>query len=550
MSARRAAKGQHAAATPRIINLNLARRSGGGGRPISRGGAGRAQPRPAPAPQRPVNLGALFEMERRVRGLESAPASPPPPCSRAPPARWQEGDGAQEDEEEKWRFQAEILRAECNFLRMEREVALRKLDRHRGQMEAALKSAVETLVSGRKKIDGKGDVGVAAALDEGIEDLEEMMEELRVEKEGSGRRAMSGTLRELHRSHGRNFDRQASSLRRRLEKMPPAEPPEPCVVKDIREIALPVLAPSPPPPPAEHSDDDDRVHSANTSDVEMLRMKMEGMSKGMRQRMAEYSRRLEAVASGDNAGCQSRRCGNRHSRKASASSQRSWSGASTASNGNAPLAIDATAATHGRTRHAVAAESRQQQHKTMAEECKLVSSRSCCDCREIVWKIMEQVKAESEQWTEMQDMLEQVRLEMQELQSSRDTWQHRALASDISLRSLNSQILEWKKRAQVSEQHVEELQRKISELQSKLHTFKAHFPTPAAIPSQDQWSDACKMEKENPRAKPQHHQRSQECGKEEKKHVLICRVKHSPSSVIPKRSPFQEIGNISLLRQR
>lgn len=53
---------------------------------------------------------------------------------------------------------------------------------------------------------------------------------------------------------------------------------------------------------------------------------------------------------------------------------------------------------------------------------------------------MEQVKAESDQWTEMQDMLEQVRLEMQELQSSRDTWQHRAMASDISLRSLNSQV--------------------------------------------------------------------------------------------------------------
>jgi hypothetical protein len=141
MSARRAAKGQHAAATPRIINLNLARRSGGGGMPSR--GAGRAQPRPAPPP-RPVNLGALFEMERRVRGLESAPASPPPP----PPARsQQQEDEEEEGQEEKWRFQAEILRAECNFLRMEREVALRKLDRHRGQMEAALKSAVETLVS-------------------------------------------------------------------------------------------------------------------------------------------------------------------------------------------------------------------------------------------------------------------------------------------------------------------------------------------------------------------------------------------------------------------
>jgi hypothetical protein len=94
--------------------------------------------------------------------------------------------------------------------------------------------------------------------------------------------------------------------------------------------------------------------------VEMLRMKMEGMSKGMRERMAEYSRRLEAVASGDNTGCQSRICGNRHSRKASASSQRSWSGGSTASTGNAPSTLDA--GPHGRSRQNVVPEKRQQQH--------------------------------------------------------------------------------------------------------------------------------------------------------------------------------------------
>jgi hypothetical protein len=110
------------------------------------------------------------------------------------------------------------------------------------------------------------------------------------------------------------------------------------------------------------------------------------------------------------------------------------------------------------------------------------------------------------------------------------------------------QVLEWKNRAQASEQRVEELHREISELESKLHTFKAHLPAPAAIPNQKQWSDACKME--YPRAKPQHPQ-SQESGKEEiKKQVLICRVKRSPSSVLSKRSPFQEIGNISLPRHR
>ncbi|KAM0891137.1 hypothetical protein ACQ4PT_026589 [Festuca glaucescens] len=522
-------RGQHgtatATATPRI--LNLSRRSSAGGRPSR--GAGRAQqPRPAPRPV--ANLGALFEMERRVRGLESAPASPPRSRAARPPP--QERDAG--EQEDKWRFQAEILRAECNFLRMEREVALRKLDCHRGQMEAALKTAVETLASGRKKIDGRGEAGVAAALDEGIEDLEGMMEELRVDKE-SGRRAMSGCgARELRRSHGRNFDRQASSLRRRLEKMPSADA-EHAVCKDICEIARPAVPT--PPRPAEHSNRDDHGPSANLSDVEMLRVKMEGMSNGMRERMAEYSRRLEAVAGagGDSAGCQSRKCGSRHSRKPSACSQRSWSGSSSASNTGNSAAF----------RHndpSVASEKHQQ--KSVAEEP--MGSGSCCDCKEIVGRIMKQVRAESEQWTEMQEMLEQVRLEMQELQSSRDTWQRRAIASDISLSSLNSQMLEWKQRTQASEHHAEELQKKVTELQGKLHTFKSHFPAPS-LPNRA-WSEACKMENPRGAKAQQHHRPPQDGGKEKEKHVLICRVKHSPS-VIPRRSPLQEIGNISLPRQ-
>jgi hypothetical protein len=64
-------------------------------------------------------------MERHVRGLESAPPSP------APAPRSQKDT---EEREEKWQFLAEILHAECNFLMMELEVALRKLDRHHGQM--------------------------------------------------------------------------------------------------------------------------------------------------------------------------------------------------------------------------------------------------------------------------------------------------------------------------------------------------------------------------------------------------------------------------------
>lgn len=49
--------------------------------------------------------------------------------------------------EEKWRFQAEMLRAECNFLRTDREFALKKLEKNRLQMEKTLRLAVQTLIS-------------------------------------------------------------------------------------------------------------------------------------------------------------------------------------------------------------------------------------------------------------------------------------------------------------------------------------------------------------------------------------------------------------------
>ena len=49
--------------------------------------------------------------------------------------------------EERWRVEAEILRAECNFLRMEREVAVKKLEKSKVHMERALRSAVQTLIS-------------------------------------------------------------------------------------------------------------------------------------------------------------------------------------------------------------------------------------------------------------------------------------------------------------------------------------------------------------------------------------------------------------------
>lgn len=56
-------------------------------------------------------------------------------------------NGVGDVEEEKWRFQAEMLRAECNLLRIEREVAVKKMERRRVQVERLLRSAVQSLVS-------------------------------------------------------------------------------------------------------------------------------------------------------------------------------------------------------------------------------------------------------------------------------------------------------------------------------------------------------------------------------------------------------------------
>ena len=51
------------------------------------------------------------------------------------------------EEEEKGRFQVEMLRAECNLLRMEREIGVKKMEKRRVQLDNALRSAVQILVS-------------------------------------------------------------------------------------------------------------------------------------------------------------------------------------------------------------------------------------------------------------------------------------------------------------------------------------------------------------------------------------------------------------------
>jgi len=61
-------------------------------------------------------------------------------------------------------------------------------------------------------------------------------------------------------------------------------------------------------------------------------------------------------------------------------------------------------------------------------------------CKAIVRRIVEQVRVETEQWSQMQEMLGQVREEMEELQASRDFWKDRALNSDSQIQSLHTDV--------------------------------------------------------------------------------------------------------------
>lgn len=61
-------------------------------------------------------------------------------------------------------------------------------------------------------------------------------------------------------------------------------------------------------------------------------------------------------------------------------------------------------------------------------------------CKSVVRRIIEQVRVETEQWSQMQEMLGQVRNEMEELQALRDFWEDQALKSDVQMQSLCSAV--------------------------------------------------------------------------------------------------------------
>ncbi|XP_073148131.1 uncharacterized protein [Henckelia pumila] len=308
------------------------------------------------------------------------------------------GNGGGGFEEEKWRFQAEILRAECNFLRMEREFALRKLERNRVKMERTLRSAIQTLVSGKEKIfDGKN---AKVVLEEEIEDLEEKIEELRKESR-------------IKVKNCSNFDKKACILQSQLEKFASLSQ-ESC----SKELAI-----------SESRDCLNPTIRTNSADMDMLKKKMEGLSKGVLDRVEEeYVSMLSSTAN-----------------------------SSVASSASTSKRID------------LCPEFSSSSSRQLYQEPTLQDENKCSGrCKAIIRRIVEQVRAETEQWSQMQEMLGQVRGEMEELRTSRDFWENRSLSSDYEIQTLRHSVEEWKEKALGFQNNAGELQLELLSLKEEI----------------------------------------------------------------------------------
>ncbi|MBA0603559.1 hypothetical protein Gorai_003699 [Gossypium raimondii] len=376
-------------------------------------------------------------------------------------------------EEEKWKFQAEMLRAECNLLRIERDIVVKKMERSCVKMEKTLKSAVHTLVSGRNNICEENDVRMI--LEELINELLEKLEKLQ----------KSTGVKDLEAKKWSNFDKQACFLRTRLDKFGEFSV-EQIRAEEIREMAEASLSIK------TSSESDESLISNRNNNI--LRRNMERLSKGVLfERMAEEYGLM-------------------------------------ASSGNSSKRIDYSDSSQSSTQRS--------DKEKMSGEPRVCSGH----CKAIVRRIVEQVRAETEQWSQMQDMLGQVRDEMEELQKCRDYWEDRALDSDYQIRSLKSAVKEWRQKAHSSEAKASELQARMFVLHEEIErlrnererkTVRGRNTSPANQEARNETELMCDL-KEN------------RCANDDGCKAQPCTV----TGLLPRRSPLRELGNMSALMKQ
>ncbi|KAI7746109.1 hypothetical protein M8C21_020897, partial [Ambrosia artemisiifolia] len=361
-----------------------------------------------------------------------------------------EDDGCGQLASERWRFQAEILRAECNFLKMERKSALKKLEKNRMRIERTLKSALKSVALGRKKLcEGKN---MEVVLDEEMKELTKKLEELQSNYNGE---EVNGDCSDLT-CKSQSFRAQKS--KGILDQME----------KDYRSIVNNSVA-----------------SSASTSN---------------------------RIGFSDNLSFS-----NRFSNQA-----------------KEPLGS-------------------QEAGNKCSGRCKL-----------LVRRMSEQVRADTEQWSQMQEMLGQLRQEMEVLQTSKNFWETQALVSNQEIQSLMTDVEEWKEKAVTYETKAAALQTEVNLVKGELEKLKkdqvkAIDSTPKKIERETKNGFSCRMKGQcdavDSKKDPQPLSLGKQLAKE--KRILISRLKENASSnneilsdesrkgYYLVRSPFKDVGNAS-----
>ncbi|KAK8319599.1 hypothetical protein V6Z11_A13G252700 [Gossypium hirsutum] len=317
--------------------------------------------------------------------------------------------------------------------------------------------------------------------------LEELINELLEKVEKLQKRT---GVKDLEAKKCSNFDKQACFLRTQFDKFGEFSD-EQIRAEEIREMAEASLSIK------TSSESDEGLVSNRNNNVEILRRNMERLSQGVLfERIAEEYGPMT-------------------------------------SSGNSSKRIDYSDSSLSSTQRS--------DKEKMSGEPRVCSGH----CKAIVRRIVEQVRAETEQWSQMQDMLGQVRDEMEELQKCRDYWEDRALDSDYQIRSLKSAVKEWRQKVHSSELQASELQARMFVLQEEIETL---------------WNETERKTVRGRNTSPA----NQGARNETEKRILMCDLKENhcanddgckaqpctATGLLPRRSPLRELGNMSALMKQ
>lgn len=371
---------------------------------------------------------------------------------------------------EDWKFQAEVLRAECNLLRMEKEVAVRRWEQGCAEMEHAVRmahslhSAVQALITGRKKIvdEKNAEVVLQTTLQNQIGALQEKLEKLRKNSE----------FRENELKKCSNFDRQAMFLQRRLDKLRKSskdrsysEDTAKALQQRLEKLVLAACSTA----QSESDKEDNSISGSRKGSLNEAQRLAEDILRSQRSSRTKTSladqrnqlvdvallrKRLDSLSMGMN-----------ESKEAAAKIRKDYRSILSSSGNCSSRRTDAA----GRAEQGA------------SQENKLCSER----CKATIRKIAEQVQAETEQWSQVQEILHHVREEMEELQKSRDFWEDHALHADEKVATLQVLMHDWRGKARLSEIKISELQSEAAQLRNEIELVRHRHAV-----EQTRWLDA------------------------------------------------------------